>query len=92
MDLNPDYTQAAWEAGSALLQLLNVRAVRRAKKIEGIHWLPTAYYFFWGVYNIWFYVALALPWAFYASLGITAVNLTWLAHVWYYKNYRGTSK
>lgn len=92
MDLSPDVTQAMWEAGSACLQLLNLRAVRRARKVEGVHWLPTAFYFAWGIYNIWFYRVLSLPFAFWASLAITAVNLTWLLHVWYYARNRGTSK
>lgn len=80
----PDITQAAWELGSAAFGLLNIRAIRRSKRLEGIHWAPTAFFFAWGVYNLWFYSALGLPVSWFAGCAITAVNMAWLAHVAYY--------
>jgi hypothetical protein len=82
--ISPDLTQAGWELGSAAFGLLNVRAIRRSKSIAGIHWLPTAFFAAWGLYNLWFYAALHLPIAWWAGLAITAVNLVWLAHVGWY--------
>lgn len=84
--MNPDLTQAAWELGSAIFSVLNIRAIRRSKAIAGIHWLPTAFFFAWGVYNLWFYTALHLPLAWWAGMAITATNLVWLAHVCWYAN------
>lgn len=81
----PDLTQAAWELGSAGFGLLNIRAVRRSKSIAGVHWAPTAYFFGWGVYNLWFYSALGLPVSWWAGCAITVVNATWLGHVGYYE-------
>lgn len=88
--ISPDLTQAAWETGSAVFSLLNIRAIRRSRSIAGVHWIPTAFYFLWGLYNIWFYEALSLPAAWWASIGITATNLLWLGHVaWYTGRRRG---
>lgn len=87
MTLNPDMTQAAFEAGSACFGLLNVRAIRASRSIKGVHWLPTAFFALWGLYNLWFYAALHLPLAWWAGLGITLVNAAWLGHVaWYLGN------
>lgn len=44
MQVDPDITQAAFEAGSAVFQILNVRAIRRDKSLSGVHWLPTAFF------------------------------------------------
>lgn len=94
MTLSPDVTQACWELGSAIFGLLNVRAIRRSRSIAGVHWAPTAFFFAWGVYNLWFYTALHLPISWWAGLAITAVNFTWLGHVaWYLvrKHFRDTA-
>lgn len=84
MTLSPDLTQAGWELGSAGFGLLNVRAIRRSKSLQGVHWIPTAFFAAWGLYNLWFYAALGLPVAWWAGTSITAVNLLWLGHVGWY--------
>lgn len=81
--LSPDVTQAAFELGSACFSVLNIRAIRRSKSITGVHWLPTAFFGAWGVYNLWFYAAIHLPLAWWAGLSITITNCIWLAHVAY---------
>lgn len=82
--IDPDLAQAAWELGSAIFCLLDVRAIRASKALSGVHWLPKAYFGGWGLYNLWFYTALHLPAAYWAGLAITAVNFIWLGHVaWY---------
>lgn len=86
--MNPDYTQAAWELGSAVFSVLNIFAIRRSKSIAGIHWAPTAFYTTWGLYNLWFYTTLHLPVAWWAGIAITCTNATWLGHVAYYETRR----
>lgn len=84
MNISPDITQAAFELGSACFQVLNVRAIRRSKTLAGVHWLPTAFFGAWGVYNLWFYAVIHLPLAWWAGLAITITNVVWLAHVGWY--------
>lgn len=91
MVISPDVTQAAWELGSAMLCALNVKAIRKTRSIAGVHWLPTAYFAGWGIYNLWFYAALHLPWAWWAGMAITVVNLIWLGHLCYYALTKGKS-
>lgn len=84
MTISPDLTQAFWEAGSAVFQVLNVRAIRQSKSLAGVHWIPTAFFGAWGVYNLWFYTVMGLPLAYWAGLAITCTNVVWLGHVAYY--------
>lgn len=86
MHLDPDYTQAFFELGSAIFQARNVKAIRQHKTIRGVHWTPTAFYTGWGVYNLWFYAAIGLPLAWWAGMAITLINAVWLAHAIYYLN------
>lgn len=82
--MSPDVTQACWELGSACFQVLNVRAIRKSKVLSGVHWIPTAFFGAWGVYNLWFYSVINLPLAWWAGLLITCTNAVWLGHVaWY---------
>ena len=90
--LTPDHTQAAWELGSAMFGILNIKAVRKSRSIAGVHWLPTAFFAAWGIYNLWFYAALGLPVSWWAGMAITAVNLTWLGHLCYYAWQKGKSQ
>lgn len=92
MVVSPDITQACWELGSAGFGLLNIKAVRQSQSIAGVHWLPTAFFAAWGIYNLWFYAALGLPISWYAGIAITVVNLTWLGHLCYYALTKGKSK
>lgn len=86
--LNPDITQACWELGSAVFSVLNILAIRKSRSIAGVHWIPTAYFFCWGIYNLWFYTALHLPLAYWAGLAITCTNAVWLCHLGYYMRRR----
>jgi hypothetical protein len=84
MNLSPDVTQACWELGSAVFGTLNIRAIRKSKRLEGVHWVPTAFFFAWGIYNLWFYAVLQLPVAWWGGMVITIVNMVWLGHVAFY--------
>jgi hypothetical protein len=88
VNISPDITQATWELGSAVFSVLSIRAVRRSRSIRGVHWAPTAYFFGWGLYNLWFYQALHLPLAWWGGMAITVTNLVWLGHVGWYASQR----
>jgi hypothetical protein len=79
-----DLIQALFELGSAVFGLLNIRAIRKSKKLEGVHWAPTAFFTIWGAWNIYFYWYIAYPLAWGAGIAITVVNAVWLGHVYYY--------
>lgn len=79
-----DVVTAVFEAGSAVFGLLNIRAIRRDKRVSGVHWLPTTWFTVWGCWNIYYYFALALPLSWFAGIGITIVNSVWLGHVYWY--------
>lgn len=87
----PDAINAAFEFGSACFGTLNIRAIRRDKKISGVHWGPTAFFFVWGIWNLYFYRVVDAPISYWAGILITLINLTWLAHVGYYSTGKGSS-
>ncbi len=86
--MTPDFINALFELGSAAFGVLNVRAIRRSHTIAGVHWLPTAYFFVWGIWNLYFYPVLGQWFSLVAGIAITLINLIWLGHVFYYGAHR----
>lgn len=83
--LPADLLLAAFEVGSAGFGLFtNIPAIRRDKVVRGVSWVQTAFYTGWGFANLYIYAAAGLPLAWWGGMGITLVNIAWLAHVFHY--------
>ena len=84
----PDLINAGFEVGSALVSVINVMALWKARRISGVHWAPTLFFTAWGLWNLFFYPHLG-QWASLAgAVGIVGVNATWLAMVWWFSRGR----
>jgi hypothetical protein len=84
MTPTPDIINAVFEAGGALLLVLNVQRLYRDKKLSGISIWPTVWWQMWGAWNIYFYRAIGTTWSFYAGLAVFAMNTVWLGLATYY--------
>lgn len=80
----PDMINGAFEASAGAFSILNVIAIRKSRSIAGVHWLPTCVFSAWGVFNLYYYPHLGQWFSFVGGLSIASINMTWLAHVWYY--------
>lgn len=82
-----DQINGSLEIGGASLNCLSIRRLYRAKKLEGIHWSPTALFLLWGLWNTIFYPVNHLWISFYCGLVILVTNTVWLWLVfWYWLN------
>lgn len=81
----PDLINGTFEAGGALVNLLNVQAILRDKVVKGIN--PYVYVWFssWGIFNLYYYPHLNQWLSFYGGAAIVTVNLSWLAIAGYFK-------
>lgn len=80
----PDFFNGCFEFGGALWLLKDVAALYRARKIEGVHWAPRAYFALWGVWNLFYYPALSQWWSFSGGLAIVCVNTFWVLQLLWY--------
>ncbi len=78
--MSPDAINACFEAGGALFLCLNVARIRRDRTVRGVSLWPTAWWSAWGVWNVYYYSALAQPASFWAGVAVVIVNTVWLAH------------
>lgn len=76
--MNVDTVNAVFEGGGALLLVLNIRRLMRDKRLAGVSLVPTVWWNLWGVWNVYYYHALAQTFSFVAGLGVLAANTVWV--------------
>lgn len=79
-----DLINGLFEFGGAGINLLNVRAILRDKKLQGVHWAPYGFFTSWGLWNLWYYPSLDQWFSFVGGAAIVLVNGTWLVLALYY--------
>lgn len=84
----PDLINGSFEFLGAFVLWQNVRALRRDKVLQGVHWTPTAFFAAWGLWNLFYYPSLDQWFSFWGGVAIVSVNLMWLALVVRYRAWR----
>lgn len=82
--MSADFINGAFEALGACFLFLNVLKLWQDKEIKGIDWKAVAFFFTWGLWNLWFYPAQGLVWSFLGGVLICLMNSLWLGLVCYY--------
>ena len=73
-----DTVNGLFEAVGSGCIWLNVRAILRDRQVRGVYWPVTAFFFAWGLWNLWYYPSLGQWWSFVGGLLICAGNIVWL--------------
>ena len=76
-----DTINAFFEAAGAVFILPSILKAWRERMIRGGHWLTPAFFFSWGIWNIWFYPAAGQPLSGAVAIGCAVANGAWLALV-----------
>lgn len=82
--MTPDFTNGLFEAVAALFISLHVRAIYKDKEVKGVSPTATAFFFTWGVWNVFFYPSQKLMWSFYGGLLVVTANIIYLWAMFYY--------
>lgn len=79
-----DMINGGFELIGALFIAYNIKLILRAKKVRGVSILSTAYFFVWGVWNLFFYPSLNQWWSFAGGVAIMVSNTIWIWLMIYY--------
>lgn len=79
-----DVINGVFEFSGGLSTLLNIRAIRKDKTIQGVHWSTYAFFTTWGIWNLFYYPSLNQWFSFSGGVLIVLGNLIWLGHALYY--------
>lgn len=74
----PDLINGLFEAGAVAFVALNVREVWRHRRVAGVHWLATMFFFGWGLWNVFFYSHLDQWFSFSAGICLCLTNAVYL--------------
>jgi hypothetical protein len=73
-----DTVNGGFEAIGGICIWLNVRRLMRDKSVRGVDWRVTAFFWAWGIWNLFFYPSLHQWASFAGGLVIVAGNFAWL--------------
>ncbi len=83
--MTPDFVNGAFGFCGALFILLgHCRRLYRDKKVRGASWGAVAFFFSWGLWNLFYYPHLDQWWSFAGGCAIVASNCLWLAMMVFY--------
>jgi hypothetical protein len=80
-----DLMNAAFELGGAVLLWLDVARLHRDKMLRGVYWPVRAFFWLWGVWNVFYYPAIGQSLSFWAGLGVVLANTAWVVLAWRYR-------
>jgi len=87
MEMTPDIMNGTLELGGGLFLLKNVLQLHRDKVTRGVHWAPTAYFAFWGLWNLYYYPHLEQWFSVSGAAFLVSVNLFWFGQMMYYRRF-----
>lgn len=86
----PDLINGTYEAVGGFMNLLNVKTLRKDKKLAGVRILPSVFFTSWGFWNLYYYPHLGQWLSFTGGLFLFLVNFWWIGLAIYYRRQNGT--
>lgn len=74
-----DLANGSFEAVGALAIWGNVVRILRDKMVRGVDWRVTAFFWTWGIWNLWYYPSLEQWFSFFGGIALVAGNTVWVA-------------
>lgn len=79
-----DIINGLYETFGGVFITLSIRKLHADKRVQGVSWVPTAFFASWGYWNLYFYPHLDQWFSFIGGVGIVTANTIWLCQMWYW--------
>lgn len=79
-----DLVNGLFEAVGGVLLWVNAARLYKDKVVKGVWWPAYAFYFGWGLWNLYYYPSLTQWFSFAAGLNVVLANGTWVVLAIYY--------
>ncbi|MGD9728202.1 MAG: hypothetical protein AB7R40_23115 [Nitrospiraceae bacterium] len=80
----PDLVNGLFEFGGSLAISASVFRLAKDKQVKGVAWSMVAFFWAWGIWNIFYYPHLGQNLSFLAGICVVSVNTIYLAMLLYY--------
>ena len=79
-----DIINALFEFAGAAFISVSIARLNRDKAVAGVSWVSPAFFFVWGLWNLFYYPSLGQWWSFTAGLCLSTANAVWIGQLVYY--------
>lgn len=76
-----DQINAVAEVIACIVLLPSIMRAWRLKVVVGVHWLTPAFFWSYGIWNLFYYHSLEQWWSGFAAILLAAQNTVWLLMV-----------
>ncbi len=84
--MTKDKVNASWEYCGVFWAIENCRALIDDRgQIQGVSEASILFFFFWGIWNLWYYRSLDQNASAIASIGLVGANGLWIVLALYYR-------
>lgn len=82
--MTPDMINGLFEMFGGVAIANHCRLIYRQRCVHGVSKLSVVFFLSWGLYNLWFYPHLDLPWSFAGGVVLCTMNFVWLGMLWWF--------
>jgi hypothetical protein len=86
--MTPDVVNGLIEAIGGLFVLNHCRRLYIDKQVKGVSLVSTAFFFLWGLWNVFYYPSLNQRWSFAGGIIVVSANFLWIALMLHYRGRR----
>jgi hypothetical protein len=80
-----DAANGTFEVLGSLAVWSNVRRILRDKQVRGVNPSSMAFFWLWGIFNLFYYPSLGQWFSFTGGLALVAGNTVWVFLAWRYR-------
>lgn len=73
----PDFINGLFELVGSVVVFVNIRRIKKDKKVRGVYWPVWAFYSVWGFWNLYYYPSLDQWYSLAAGILIVTGNTWW---------------
>ncbi len=81
-----DVVNALFEFSGTGFIGVSVRRASKEKAVAGVSWISPAFFFVWGLWNLFYYPSLGQWWSFAGGVCLSTANAVWIGQLLYYSS------
>jgi hypothetical protein len=84
--VSQDAINGLFELVGSVFLWMHVRKLAADKSVRGVDWRSVAFFWAWGIWNLYYYPSLDQWWSLCGGVSIAIANGAWVIMLVYYRN------
>lgn len=87
--MSPDLVNGLFEIAGAVIIARQCVHVMVDKRVEGVRWSLPAFFWLWGLWNLFYYPGLGQTWSFFGAVLVFLTHSAYAVLLWRYRRRGG---